>query len=74
MKDRAIPYEFVAEIGFVSDRITKFMRHHKVGMLVVGDSTIKSLDDVGGTGFQEFVQRTALPVMVVPERMQPNNF
>lgn len=74
MKDRLIPYEFVTEIGFISDRITKFMRHHRVGMLVVGDSFIQGMDDEGGTGFQEFMKRMALPVMVVPESSQPDNF
>jgi nucleotide-binding universal stress UspA family protein len=63
----SVPYEFRAEIGFLTDRIEAVTRQHPVSMIVMGQQLAKSFNDHKGISLQQFMDTTNVPVLIVPE-------
>jgi hypothetical protein len=64
----AIPYEFVTEIGFFSSRIEMFIRKSPVSLLVLGNSVIANFNEYKNMSFDQFMIKSNISVVIVPER------
>jgi nucleotide-binding universal stress UspA family protein len=62
-----VPYQFVTEIGFFPSRIEMFMRKTPVSLLVMGNSIVKNFNEYKNLSFDQFLNETKVPVVVVPE-------
>ena len=67
IKDQAISYKFVAEVGFFSSRIEMFIRKSPVALLVLGNSIIQNFDEYKNFSFEEFLKNSNVPVVIVPD-------
>lgn len=63
----AVSYQFVAEVGFFSFRIEMFMRKSPVDLLVMGNSIIQNFNEYKNLSFEQFIERSKVPVVIVPE-------
>ncbi len=63
----SVPYQFVTEIGFFSSRIEMFIRKSPVSMLVMGNSVISNFNEYKNLSFDQFLLKTKIPVVIVPE-------
>lgn len=65
--EREIPYEFRAEIGFFSDRIDAYLKSNPVDTIVMGQHLANAIHENSGMTFEDFLESTNVPVLVVPE-------
>lgn len=65
--EKEIPYEFRAEIGFYSDRIDAYLKTHPVDIIVMGQHLAHAIHENSGMTFENFLETTSVPVLVVPE-------
>jgi nucleotide-binding universal stress UspA family protein len=63
-----VPYEFVTEIGFFSSRIEMFIRKDSVSVLVLGNSVTSNFNEYKNMSFDQFIMKTKVPVVIVPEK------
>ncbi len=63
----SVPCEFRAEVGFISDRIDACIRANHAAFLVIGWNLIKEIREQKGVSFEEFVNQSDVPVLIVPE-------
>jgi nucleotide-binding universal stress UspA family protein len=61
-----VPYEFRAEIGFLSERIADYMKKNSVDIIVMGQQLAHSINEHKGLTFDEFLGTANVPVLVVP--------
>ncbi|SRR5258708_16022427 len=64
---KAVPYQFVTEVGFFPFRIETFIDKSPVGLLVMGNSIIQNFDEYKNLSFEQFLKNIKVPVIVVPE-------
>lgn len=62
-----VPYEFRAEIGFLSDRVEIFMRTNEVDIIVMGQHLVDTIHEHKGLSFEAFLNDRKVPVLVVPD-------
>ncbi len=62
----SITYEFVCEIGFVSDRIEANIRKKKVDLVVIGQQQTHASADLRTFNLQELISASRLPFVIVP--------
>lgn len=63
-----IPYEFRAEVGFLSDRIESYMKLNRAKFIVVGRKLAFEMSEHKGTSLQEFIDHAGVPFLIVPDR------
>ncbi|MFN3840577.1 MAG: universal stress protein [Cyclobacteriaceae bacterium] len=61
-----VPYEFRAEVGFLSDRIESWINANPVAFLVIGQNLVTEINKQEGITFNEFVSHSPVPVLLVP--------
>lgn len=61
-----VPYEFRAEIGFLSDRIEAFLKKNPVDTIVVGQNLAYPTNEQKEVSFENFLDTLNIPVVVVP--------
>lgn len=66
-----VPFEFRAEIGFISDRIEVYMKRNPVGLVVLGQNLANSINEHKGLPLENFLQTMKVPVLIVPEMYVP---
>jgi hypothetical protein len=62
-----VPYEFLAEIGFFSDRIGAYLKSNPVDTIVMGQHLANAIHEHTGITFENFLATTKVPVLVIPE-------
>ncbi|MCK6616371.1 MAG: universal stress protein [Cyclobacteriaceae bacterium] len=68
----SVPYEFRAEVGFLSDRIRSSVQANRVGFVVIGQRLASEINEQKGMTLEEFIDQAAVPVLIVPEmQVQP---
>jgi len=60
----AVPYQFVAEVGFVASRIEHFIRKNPIELLVIGNSLIENLTEDKSLSFEDFLNTLKVPVII----------
>lgn len=65
-----VSYQFVTEVGFFPFRIEMFIRKSTVNLLVMGNSVIENFNEYKSVSFDQFLLKTKIPVVVVPEEME----
>jgi hypothetical protein len=65
--EKEMQYEFRAEIGFFSDRIDAYLKSNPVDTIVMGQHLAQAIHENSGMTFQNFLETTKVPVLVVPE-------
>lgn len=63
----AVPYEFRAEIGFLSDRIESCLKAEPVQLIVMSEKTAFHINEHKGLSLKHFINQVATPVLIVPE-------
>ncbi len=66
-----VPYEFRAEIGFISDRIEVYMKRNPVGLVVMGQNLANSINEHKGLALENFLRKMKVPVLIVPDSLPP---
>jgi hypothetical protein len=69
----SLDYDLRTEVGFVSDRVEAFLQHCTVSMLVIDEHVAFDANEWGTAGLHEFMHRTGIPVLIVPERVETGN-
>jgi|GEM_PF-1866487 nucleotide-binding universal stress UspA family protein len=59
----SVSYEFLPEIGFLSDRINAHVNRHDVDMIIISQD---QSDDKKNFDLQEFIRQAQLPFIIVP--------
>ena len=62
LRDSHVSFDFRSEVGFIHDRIREHATKNNVALLVIG----KEL--AGAESFQELVDETEVPVVIVPSK------
>ncbi len=65
--DQKTPFEFRAEIGFLSDRIDAYLKTNPVDTIVMGQHLAHAIRENSGLTFENFLETTKVPVLVIPE-------
>ncbi|QOI96079.1 MAG: universal stress protein [Flammeovirgaceae bacterium] len=63
----SIPYEFRAEVGFLSDRIKSSVQANRVGFVVIGQRLASEIIEQKGMTLEGFIGQAPVPVLIVPE-------
>lgn len=63
LKEYNIECEFKSEVGFVNDRVSAHMEHHRVGMIIVGKQMVMTNRESMSTMFD----RLDCPFLVIPQ-------
>lgn len=66
-----LPCEFVAEIGFMSDRINAFVRRHPVDLVVLAQQS-NGTSDFTTFDLQNLISHAQLPFVIVPAMITKN--
>ena len=67
-----VPYEFIIEIGFLSDRIESMVKRNKVECLVLCEKLAASMYEQQGLSFEHFSASLNIPVLIIPETLKVN--
>jgi nucleotide-binding universal stress UspA family protein len=62
----SVPYEFRAEVGFLTDRIQRAVQAHPMSVVVLGNQLAMESNEQKGMTLEEFVGQVSVPVMIVP--------
>jgi hypothetical protein len=65
LKD-SVPYEFRSEIGFLTDRLEVYDAQNKIGLMVMSQDMINSIDEQKGISMRDFVRTIKTPLLIVP--------
>jgi len=61
-----VSHRFISEAGFPHFRIEMFLDKNPVGLLVLGSSVVQHFDEYKVRGFEAFLLKATIPVVVVP--------
>lgn len=61
-----VPYEFRSEIGFLTDRIEVYSAQNKIGLIVMSQDMISSIDEHKGISMKDFMRSLKIPLLIVP--------
>jgi len=67
-----VPYEFRAEIGFLTDRIGVFLKKNLVDTIVMGQNLAFPQNEKVGVSFENILDTLKIPVLVVPSGYNAN--
>jgi hypothetical protein len=62
-----MPYEFRAEVGFLSDRIESYLKTSRVRFIVIGRKLAFTMNEHKGTTFTDFIDHVKIPFLIVPD-------
>jgi nucleotide-binding universal stress UspA family protein len=62
LQDSGISYDFVIEVGFVSNRVAEYAKNNDVNYLVMGNK----MNATSKESFDELVEKIHLPLVIVP--------
>jgi len=64
-----VPYEFLTEIGFLSDRINFNINKNNIGMVVIGQEQANTLNEFKGQSLHNFIRHSHVPFVLVPQKL-----
>ncbi|HRJ30401.1 MAG TPA: universal stress protein [Cyclobacteriaceae bacterium] len=62
-----VPFEFITEIGFLSDRIEFYIRRNKVEAVILCEKLAESINEQQEQSLESFITSLKIPVVIIPE-------
>ena len=62
-----VPFEFITEIGFLSDRIKFYIRRNKVEAVILCEKLAESINEQQEQSLESFITSLKIPVVIIPE-------
>jgi nucleotide-binding universal stress UspA family protein len=64
-----IPCEFHAEIGFLADRVSAYVKKNNIDMVVIGQEHTSTGVDLKTFNLQDLIAASRLPFVIVPSKV-----
>lgn len=62
-----VPFEFITEIGFLSDRIEFYIRRNKVEAVILCEKLAESINEQQEQSLESLITSLKIPVVIIPE-------
>ncbi|MBX2945852.1 MAG: universal stress protein [Cyclobacteriaceae bacterium] len=62
-----VPFAFITEIGFLSDRIESYMGKNNVAAIVLCEKLAETLNEQKDVSLEDFIHGLKIPVVIIPE-------